>query len=147
MDTEVLVALVTAAGSVLATVPATFWGTKRKYAAKIEKLEHERDQAREVDFEHAQIGYRKLYGKLRNHYEEAERNGSGFGALRKDVIEAEGVGFKPVCDALRKFWPEEHRLTGKPPLRAKYQPVVEAMQRHGSMRLRDLDQMRSRGEA
>jgi hypothetical protein len=53
----------------------------------------------------------------------------------------------PVCTALDDFWPEDRRIARKPPLREKIEPLREAIHLHGTIKLKDLDEMVSRGEA
>ncbi len=146
VETQVVVALVGVAGTIGAAL-LTFAGTRRRYRGEIERLKHERDDERERQLESAQIGYRKLYEKLIKNFEEAERTGQGLDLLHDNHIEAQLVGFKPVSTALDIFWPEERRIARELPHRDEVGPLLEAMRMHGSIRLKDLDEMRRRGEA
>lgn len=146
MDTEIAVAALGVAGT-LGGSCITYAATSRKYKSKIERLERERFHERELRFEKAQFGYRKLYEKLMTHFGEAERSGGELGDLYADYEEVHSVGFRPVCIALDDFWPESRRTAGELPLNEKIEPLREAIHLHRTIKLRDLDEMESRGEA
>ncbi|HWM63659.1 MAG TPA: hypothetical protein VNP96_06680 [Solirubrobacterales bacterium] len=146
MDAEIIIAVLGLVGTVGGSI-GSYLGARRKYKAEIERLEHERDEERERQLERAQVGYRKLYEKFMKHFEEAENADDGRARLHDDYVEIQVVGFKPVCTALDEFWPEDHRIAGELPLREKRAPLLQAMRLHGSIRLKDLDAMRGRGEA
>jgi len=146
MGTEIIIALLGLVGTVGGSI-GSYLGTRRKYRAEIERLEHERDEERERQLENAQVGYRKLYEKFIKHFEEAESANDGLTRLHDDYVEIQVVGFKPVCTALDEFWPEDRRIAREAPRREKREPLLEAMRLHGSIRLKDLDAMRGRGEA
>ena len=146
MDTEIVVGILGLVGTIGGSL-ITYAGTSRKYKAEIERLQVERQDERERQFEKAQIGYRKLYEKFMKHLDEIQQSGDGVNALHDDYLEIQSVGFKPVCAALDAFWPEQQRVARELPRADMLGPLVEAMQLHGSMRLSELDEMRRRGEA
>jgi hypothetical protein len=146
MSTEIWVAALGVVGT-LGGSGITYARTSRKYKSKIDELERKRFHERELSFERAQFGYRKLYEKLMTHYDAVESSSEGLDDLYADYNEIQGVGFRPVCTAVDQFWPEDRRIARKPPLQDKIGPLREAMHLHGTIKLRDLDEMVDRGEA
>lgn len=145
MDSTVAVAIVGLISTGLTHILTGKYVTeaeRSKSAAEIARLEVERDQERERSFEKAQVGYRMLYRKFLKHAEEAAEQGPKSGAvsaLEDDYREALIVGFKPVRDAMDVFWPEEDRRAHRPPDLDRLGPLIDAMARHGRMRLDEFD--------
>jgi hypothetical protein len=112
------------------------------YKGEIGKLREERETRRAQSFDRAKTGYRVLYREFADHYDAGCQSG-GWNELRTDFRKAQGIGFRPLNQALRTFWPEEALRAGKPPAEHEWENLSETFQLLLSLSLHEWDERQS----